>query len=167
MELKKLETIVEAVLFASGDAVSLETLSEIIGIDKVTLENLINRMMETYTQQNRGIQIREINGGYQLCSNPDYYEYIEKLFEPRQKQGLSQAALETLAIIAYNQPITKVEVEKIRGVNSDSAINSLLERNLIREAGRLDAPGRPILYETTEEFLRVFGYRSLKDLPEI
>lgn len=167
MEISKIEAIVEAMLFASGDTVSLETLAEIIGVDKKTLGLLISRMMDNFIEQNRGIQIREIDGGYQLCSKPEYFDYVKRLFEPRQKQGLSQAALEALAIIAYNQPITKAGVERIRGVSSDSAVNSLIERNLIKESGRMDAPGRPILYETTEEFLRAFGYRSLSDLPRM
>ncbi len=167
MEISKIEAIIEAMLFASGDPVSLETLAEVIGVDKKTLGLLISRMMDNYIEQNRGIQIREIDGGYQLCSKTEYFDYVKRLFEPRQKQGISQAALESLAIIAYNQPITKAGVERIRGVNSDSSINSLIERNLIKESGRMDAPGRPILYETTEEFLRAFGYRSLSDLPQV
>lgn len=167
MEIQKIEGLVEALLFASGDQVHLETLSEITGVDTKTLINIIKRMSDGYTSENRGIQIREINGSYQLCSKPDYFEYVKKLFEPRQKQGLSQAALETLAIIAYNQPAMKVDIEKIRGVNSDSSVNLLLERNLIKEAGRMDAPGKPILYETTDEFLRAFGYKSLAELPPV
>lgn len=165
MEFKKLESIIEAMLFAAGDPVPQETLLEVLEIDKKTLGLIVAQMTDNYTNQSRGIIIREINGGYQLCSNPDYFEYVKRLFEPRQKQGLSQAALETLAIVAYNQPATKAGVERIRGVNSDSAINSLVERNLVIEAGRMDAPGKPILYETTEEFLRAFGYKSLADLP--
>ncbi|MGE5473310.1 MAG: SMC-Scp complex subunit ScpB [Ignavibacteriales bacterium] len=167
MEIQKIEGLVEALLFASGEPVHLETLSEITGVDAKTLVNIINRLSDAYISENRGIQIREINGAYQLCSKVDYFEYVKKLFEPRQKQGLSQAALETLSIIAYNQPSTKVEIEKIRGVNSDSSVNLLLERNLIKEAGRMDAPGKPILYETTEEFLRAFGYKSLAELPPV
>ena len=166
LEIRKIESVIEALLFASGDPVPLETLSDIVEVDKKTLRHLINRMMDNFNDQDRGIQIREIDGGYQLCSKPDYYDFVKRLFEPRQKQGLSQAALEALAIAAYNQPITKVSVERIRGVNSDSAINSLVERNLLKEAGRMDAPGRPILFETTEEFLRCFGYKSLADLPK-
>lgn len=167
MELQKIESIVEAMLFASGDPVSVETLSEVTGVDKKTLGLVINRMMDGFISQDRGIMIREIDGSYQLCSRPEYFEYVKKLFEPRQKQSLSQAALETLAAVAYNQPVTRLEVEKVRGVNSDSAINSLLERTLIKEVGRMDAPGKPILYATTDEFLRAFGYKSLADMPRI
>ena len=115
----------------------------------------------------RGILMREIDGSYQLCTRPEHFEYISRLVEPRQKQALSQAAFETLAIVAYNQPVTRARIEMIRGVNSDSSIATLIERNLIREAGRLDSPGRPMLYETTEEFLRSFGFKSVKDLPLI
>ncbi|ABN51923.1 MAG TPA: SMC-Scp complex subunit ScpB [Hungateiclostridium thermocellum] len=166
MDLKKLEGIFEGMLFASGDKVSIEKLSSITGIDKKTVKLVINNMIVKYNNDpSRGITIREINNGYQLCSKPEYYDYIKQLFEPKQRSGLSQAALETLAIIAYNRPITKAKIEQIRGVNSDSAITKLLEKNLIREAGRLDAPGKPVLYETTDEFFRSFGFKSDADLP--
>jgi len=166
MDIKKLEGIIEGLLFASGDRLSIEKICEIVGLDKKTVKLVINNMIVSYNDNPaRGITIREINNGYQLCSKPELYEYVKVLFEPKQKSGLSQAAFETLAIIAFNRPITKAKIEQIRGVNSDSAITKLLERNLIREAGRLDAPGKPILYETTEEFFRSFGYKSDSDLP--
>jgi len=167
LEINKIEGLIEALLFAAGEPVHLDTISEISGVDAKTLTNIINRLSDSYNSENRGIQIREINGGYQLCSKTIYFEQVKKLFEPRQKQGLSQAALETLSIIAYNQPATKVQIEKVRGVISDSSVNLLIERNLIKEAGRMDAPGKPILYETTEEFLRAFGYKSLAELPPV
>lgn len=166
MDLKKLEGIIEGLLFASGDRLSLEKICEIAGIDKKAARLVINNMVVNYNNNpSRGITIREINNGYQLCSKPELYEYVKVLFEPKQKSGLSQAAFETLAIIAYNRPITKAKIEQIRGVNSDSAVAKLIEKNLVREAGRLDAPGKPILYETTEEFFRSFGYSSDRDLP--
>ncbi|HHV60060.1 MAG TPA: SMC-Scp complex subunit ScpB [Clostridiaceae bacterium] len=165
MDIKEIESVVESLLFASGDALSLDKMCEIIEVDRKTLKNIISSMIVKYNNSSRGIMIREIDDGYQLCTKPDYHEYIAKLFVPRQKQGLSQAAFETLAIIAYNQPVTRAKIESLRGVNSESSITRLLERNLIKEAGRLDAPGKPILYETTEEFLRCFGFSSLKDLP--
>lgn len=166
MDLKKLEGIIEGLLFASGDRLSLEKICEIAGIDKKTAKLVINNMIVNYNNDpSRGITIREISNGYQLCSKPELYDYVKVLFEPKQKSGLSQAAFETLAIIAFNRPITKAKIEQIRGVNSDSAIAKLMERNLIKEAGRLDAPGKPILYETTEEFFRSFGYKSDSDLP--
>lgn len=112
----------------------------------------------------RGILIREINGSYQLCTRFEHYEYLKKLFEPKQRQGLSQAAFETLAIIAYKQPIIKSKIESIRGVSCESSLEKLLEKNLIKEAGRMEVPGKPILYETTIEFLRGFGLNSIKDL---
>ncbi|MCX7923296.1 MAG: SMC-Scp complex subunit ScpB [Clostridia bacterium] len=167
MEIKEIEAIVEALLFAAGDVLSLDKIAEAIEIDKKTTRLIIANMIDNYRISNRGIMLREINSGYQLCTKPNYYEYIKKLYEPRQKQGLSQAAFETLAIIAYNQPITKAKIEQIRGVNSDSAVTRLLERNLIKEAGRLDAPGKPILYESTEEFLRCFGFKSINELPSL
>ncbi len=166
MDLKKLEGIIEGLLFASGDRISLEKICEIAGIDKKVAKLVINNMIVNYNDNpSRGITIREISNGYQLCSKPELYEYVKVLFEPKQKSGLSQAAFETLAIIAYNRPITKAKIEQIRGVNSDSAVTKLIEKNLVKEAGRLDAPGKPILYETTEEFFRSFGYKSDSDLP--
>lgn len=165
MEINEIEAIIEALLFAAGDVLPMEKLSEIIDIDRKTLKHIMNNMIDAFLASNRGIIIREINNGYQLCTRPEYYEYLKRLVEPRQKQGLSQAAFETLSIIAYKQPVTKGKIEQIRGVSSESAVSRLLERNLIKEAGRMDAPGKPILYETTEEFLRAFGFRSIGDLP--
>lgn len=159
------ETIIEAVLFASGDPVPLEKLAEIIERDKRTTREILAAMEYKFQHSGRGIMLREIDGAWQLCTKPELDSYISKLNVARKKQGLTQAAYETLAIIAYNQPVTKAYIEQIRGVNSEGVIMKLLERNLIREAGRDDAPGRPKLYETTEEFLRVFGFSSLRDLP--
>ncbi|NLY43827.1 MAG: SMC-Scp complex subunit ScpB [Clostridiaceae bacterium] len=167
MDIKEVESIIEGVLFASGYALHINKLAEILQIDKDTLRSILARMMDYYNYERRGIQIIEIDDCYQFCTRPEHYEYIQKIVEPRQKQGLSKAALETVAIIAYNQPITRSGIEEIRGVNCDSAIRSLLERGLIEESGRLDAPGKPILYKTTQEFLRCFGLKSLKDLPQI
>lgn len=165
MEIREMEAIIEGLLFASGDPVSLEKLAEILELDKKTARLLLSNMTVSLQNAKRGVMLREIDGSYQLCSRPEHYEYIRKLIEPRQKQALSQAAFETLSIVAYNQPVTRTRIEMIRGVSSDSAITRLLERNLIKEAGRLDSPGKPILYETTEEFLRSFGFKSIKELP--
>lgn len=165
VEIRNIEAIIEGLLFASGDALSIDRISEILDVDKKTLRLIMSNMVSNFKNSSRGIMIREINNAYQLCTRPEHFEYIKYLNEPRQKQGLSQAAFETLSITAYNQPITKAKIEQIRGVNSDSAVARLLERNLIREAGRLDAPGKPILYETTDEFLRSFGFKSIADLP--
>lgn len=162
---ERIEGIIESLLFMSGDLLSSDTIAEILELDKKSVKQIINEMKEKYKSENRGINIREINDSYQFYTKPEYSNYVNKLFEPRQKQVLSQAAYETLAIVAYNRPITKARIDDIRGVNSDSSIASLMERNLIREAGRVDSPGRPILYETTEEFLRCFGFSSHEDLP--
>ena len=161
------ETIIEAVLFAAGDPVPLDKLAEIIEKDKKTTRGILTNMQYKFEHSARGIMLRELDGSWQLCTKPDLDPYIAKLGAIRKKPGLTQAAYETLAIIAYNQPVTRAYIEQIRGVNSDSVIMTLMERNLIREAGRDDAPGRPKLYETTEEFLRVFGFSSLRELPPL
>lgn len=165
MEIREMEAVIEGLLFAAGDPLELEKIAEILEIDKKSARLILNNMVINYGNSKRGIMMREIDGSYQLCTRFEHYDYIRRLFEPRQKQALSQAAFETLAIIAYNQPITRNKIEQIRGVNSDSAVTRLVERNLVREAGRLDSPGKPVLYETTEEFLRSFGFKSTADLP--
>ena len=165
--IESLEAIIEGVLFAAGDAVPLDRISEIIEVDKRTTKIILNNLISKYQNSQRGIMLREINNAFQLCTRIEHNEYIKKLFEPRQRQGLSQAAFEVLAIVAYNKPITRAKIEQIRGVNSDSAISKLIERNLIKEAGRLDSPGKPMLYESTEEFLRSFGFKSIADLPRL
>lgn len=167
MEIKEIEAVIEGLLFAAGDVLSFDRIAEILEIDKKTLKLIINNMIISFQNSTRGVIIREIDGGYQLCTRAEHHDYLKKLFEPRQKQGLSQAAFEALAIIAYNQPVTRTKIEQIRGVNSDSAVTKLLERNLIREAGRMDCPGKPILYEATEEFLRSFGYKSIGEIKSL
>jgi len=166
-DLREIEAALEAVLFSAGDAVPLEKLAEIIGQDKKTTASILSGMDMKYKSSNRGIMLRQLGSKYQLCTKPEYDEYIAYLGTGRKKQGLSQAAYEVLAIIAYHQPITKAHIEHIRGVNSDNVIATLLEKNLICEAGRQEGPGRPKLYGTTEEFLRVFGFSSLNDLPQL
>lgn len=165
MDISTIESIIESLIFSYGDALSLDKICEILELDKKTVKNLIKNFMDNYNRANKGIIIREINDKYQMCSNPQYFDYVSKLYQIRQKQALSQAAYEVLSIIAYNQPITKAKIEQIRGVNSDSAVTRLLERNLVKEAGKLEAPGRPRLYETTDEFLKCFGFKSIRDLP--
>lgn len=165
MDISTIESIVESLIFSYGDALSLDKICEILELDRKTARNIMRNMMDTYNNSNRGIIIREMDEKYQMCSKPEYFEYVSKLYQIRQKQALSQAAYEVLSIIAYNQPMTKAKLEQIRGVNSDSAITRLIERNLIKEAGKLDTPGRPRLYETTDEFLKCFGFKSLRDLP--
>jgi len=166
-DLREIESVLEAVLFAAGDSVSLDKLSEIIGQDKKTTASILSGLEMKYKNSNRGIMLRQLGGNYQLCTKPEYDEYIAYLGTGRRKQGLSQAAYEVLAIIAYHQPVTKAHVEHIRGVNSDNVISTLMEKNLICEVVRQEAPGRPKLYGTTEEFLRVFGFSSINDLPQL
>lgn len=165
MEIYQIENIIESLIFSYGDPLPLDKICEILELDRKTARSLMKNYMDKYNSSDRGIIIREINEKYQMCSNPNYFEYVSKLYQIRQKQALSQAAYEVLSIIAYNQPITKAKIEQIRGVNSDSAVTRLLERNLVKEAGKLDVPGRPRLYETTDEFLKCFGFKSIRDLP--
>ena len=165
MDISTIESIIESLIFSYGDALPLDKICEILELDRKTARNLMKNFIDSYNSSNRGIILREINDKYQMCSNPRYFEYVSKLYQVRQKQALSQAAYEVLSIIAYNQPITRAKIEQIRGVNSDSAVTRLLERNLVREAGKLDVPGRPRLYETTDEFLKCFGFKSVRDLP--
>ena len=166
MEINEIEAAVEAILFASGDSVQFEKLCQVLALDKKTAKSILNNLIQKYESSGHGIMIREINDGYQMCSKPSCQQYIASVFEPRQRQGLSQAAYETLAIVAYNEPVTKAKIENIRGVNSDSPIARLVERGLITDAGRLESPGRPMLFKTTDEFLRSFGIRSVADLPQ-
>jgi segregation and condensation protein B len=167
MDGKELKSIIEALLFVSGDPVSLKDIAGVLDLDQKEVYEIIKEMKDQFNYERRGIQIIEVEGHFQLSTRPEHYEYIQKLHSPQRKQGLSQAALETLAIIAYKQPITRAEIDAIRGVQSDKAINTLLERKLVREVDRLETVGRPILYGTTVEFLRYFGFKSIKELPEL
>ncbi len=167
MDIREIETIIEAMLFAAGGPVSLEKISDILELDKKTCRSIADNMIVKFQESGRGITIREIGKGYQMCSKAECFDYVRKLFSIRQKQGLSQAAFETLAIIAYNQPVTRAKIEALRGVNSDSALSKLIDCSLVIEGGRMEAPGRPVLYKTTENFLRSFGYKTLSDLPSI
>lgn len=165
MEIQKIKAIIEAVLFASGRIVTEEELVLTLEIDKKQIEEIIRNMQEEYKE--RGIEIIKIDNGYQLCSKKEYYEYIYPILDKRAKPNLSQAALETLAIIAYNPRATRAEIEAIRGVNSDGTIYKLLDYGLIEDAGKADLPGRPTTYKTTPEFLKMFGYESLTKLPDL
>ncbi len=165
MDIREIKSIVEGLLFVAGDAVPIKEICSIINIDETTLKRIVNQMMDTFSEENRGVQIIEVNNCYQFCTRPEHYEYIERLVKPQGRQGLSQASLETLAIIAYKQPITKSQVDYIRGVKSEGCISRLIEKGLIEETGRMDGPGRPILYGTTDNFLRLFGLKNLKELP--
>lgn len=158
---------VEALLFAAGKPVTLKSLCEILEKEKEEIKEALQALEMNLIERKSGIQLVKLNDAYQLATLEIYYDYVCKLLDNRSKPSLSQAALEVLAIIAYNPKVTRAEMEKIRGVSSDSAMNKLLEYNLIEEAGRMDAPGRPMMYQTTDEFLKMFGYTSLKDLPDL
>ncbi len=167
MERKKQEAVLEAVLFTMGDSVELSKLAEVIEEDKEQTRQILLEMKERFAAQERGIDLVELEDAFQLCTRTDLYEYLIKVAKSPRKYILTDACLETLSIIAYKQPVTRSDVEKIRGVNSDHAINRLVEFELVTELGRLDAPGRPLLFGTTEEFLRRFGISSLELLPEL
>ena len=165
MKMQKMKEIIEAILFATGRIVTQEELVLALEIDKNQLEEIIKIMQEDY--KSRGIEIIKVENGYQLCTKKEYYDYIYPILDKRAKPNLSTAALETLAIIAYNQRATRAEIEAIRGVNSDGTIYKLLDYGLIEDAGKADLPGRPTTYKTTSEFLKMFGYESLTNLPEL
>lgn len=165
MEIQRMKETIEAILFSAGRIVTQEELVLALEIDKKQLEEIINSMKEDY--KTRGIEIIKIEDGYQLCTKKEYYEYIYPILDKRAKPNLSNAALETLAIIAYNQRATRAEIEAIRGVNSDGTIYKLLDYGLIEDAGKADLPGRPTTYKTTVEFLKMFGYESIENLPEL
>ncbi len=164
---KKRESIVEAVLFTMGESVELRQLAAAIGEGEDIARQTIEALRETYDKEKRGIQIIELDKSYQMCTRAEYYENLIQVAATPKKHVLSDVVLETLSIIAYKQPVTKMEIEKIRGVKSDHAVNRLIEYNLVYEVGRLDAPGRPALFATTEEFLRRFGIGSMEELPDM
>ena len=157
----------EAILFSMGDSVELGTIAKALQLDLDTTKRLMANMMEKYQEEGRGLQIIELEDSYQMCTKKEYYEYLIRIALQPKKPSLTEVMLETLSIIAYKQPVTKSEIEKIRGVKCDHAINKLVEYNLVKELGRLDAPGRPILLGTTEEFLRSFGVQGIDDLPAV
>lgn len=167
MEIGKIEAIIEAILFACGREVKITELVSALEMNEEDIIKIIESMKEEFKKQNRGIEIIRMNDSYQMCTKKEYYEYIYPVVDKRSKPNLSNAALEILAIIAYNSGVTKAEIEMIRGVNSDATIYKLMEYNLIEEAGKLDAPGKPMSYKTTLNFLKMFGYNSLEDLPNL
>ena len=167
MDRRRAEAAIEAILFAVGESVELDKLAKAIEQDKETTRKIVSHMMERYREEDRGIQIIELEDAYQLCTKNEMYEYLIRVAKQPKKLTLSDVVMETLSIIAYKQPITRLEIEKIRGVKSDHAVNKLIEYNLVCEVGRLDAPGRPLLFGTTEEFLRRFSVTSLDELPGI
>ncbi len=167
MEISKAKGVIEAILFAAGREVKIGELMSSLELSSEEIITIIESMKQDYKEENRGLQIINIGEAYQLCTKQDYYEYLYAILDKRNKPNLSQAALETLAIIAYNPRITRAEIESIRGVNSDGTIYKLLDYNLIQETGKLDAPGKPGTYGVTEEFFRVFGFSNLEELPEL
>ena len=164
---RQMKAAVEAILFAMGGSVEVEKIAAALEMKVESTEELLADMMEQYKKEDRGIQIVELEHAYQLCTKKEMYEYLIRVAKQPKKATLSDVALETLSIIAYKQPVTRLDVEKIRGVTCDHAINRLVEYNLVEELGRLDAPGRPLLFGTTEQFLRSFGVGSLEELPEL
>ena len=167
MEKKNYKAIVEAILFTMGESVELTKIANTIELDAKETKKILEDLQNEYNTSDRGITIIELDGSYQMCTKTDMYEYLIKIAKQPKKRVLTDVLLETLSIIAYKQPITRVEIEKIRGVSCDHAVNKLLEYGLITELGRLDAPGRPLLFGTTEEFLRCFGVKSLDELPTV
>lgn len=164
---KELLGAVEAILFAMGESVSLSKIASAIGKDETEAKRLLEELKKQYQKKERGIQLIELEDSYQLCTKPELYDYLIQVAKQPKKHVLTDVLLETLAIVAYKQPVTKIEIEKIRGVKSDHAVNKLVEYDLVCEVGRLDAPGKPLLFGTTEEFLRRFGVQSVEELPSI
>lgn len=167
MGIKKLEAVIEAILFTMGESVELSKIAAAIDHDEETTKKIINNMMDRYESEDRGIKIIELEASYQMCTKNEMYDYLIKVAKQPKKHVLTDVLMETLSIIAYKQPITKLEIEKIRGVKSDHAVNKLIEYNLVCELGRLEAPGRPLLFGTTEDFLRTFGVQSIEELPMV
>ena len=167
IEMKEIESAIEGILFASGEPVHVDRICVALELDRPTADQVLQKLMDYYSYERRGIRLLHIEDSWQLCSAPDYADYIRKAFEIRKPAKLSQPALEVLTIIAYYQPTTRAFVDQIRGVDSAYTMGLLQERKLIEECGRLQVPGRPHLYRTTKQFLRAFHLTSLEDLPEM
>lgn len=165
MENKK--AVLEAILFTMGGSVEINQLACVIEEDKKTTRKLLKELKEEYEKREGGITLMALEDSYQMCTKPEMYEYLIKIAKAPKKFVLTETVLETLSIVAYKQPVTRIEIEKIRGVSCDHAINKLVEYDLVHEVGRLDAPGRPLLFGTTEQFLRSFGVKNLEELPEL
>jgi len=167
MELSEAKSIIEAVIFASSEPVSVDQLARLIEVDQEIVERLVNELQQEYDTMRRSFQIVEVANGFQICTRDEYASWIRNFYTTEISSRLSVSALEALAIIAYRQPVTRAEIEEIRGVNSDSVLHTLLERNMIKVIGRKRAPGKPMIYGTTTEFLLHFGLRDLSELPSI
>lgn len=167
VEIHKLEGVIEAILFTVGESVELSKIASAVEHDEETTRKIIRQMMDKYEAEDRGVRIIELENSFQMCTKKEMYEYLIKIAKQPRRFVLTDVLLETLSIVAYKQPVTKLEIEKIRGVKSDHAVNKLVEYNLVCEVGRLDAPGRPLLFGTTEEFLRRFSIQSVEELPSL
>ena len=167
MDFDTKQAIIEAMMFATGGIVTVQDIMKALEIGSSEIDTVMLKLKEKYEKTSSGIELLKVDDGYQLCTKREFYEYVYPLIDKRTKPNLSNSALETLAIIAYNPKITRAEIEAIRGVSSDGTIYKLIEYNLIEEAGKLDAPGRPNMYKTTKEFLKMFGISSLDELPEL
>ena len=164
----EMKAVLESVLFTMGESVDTGRLSQVLEISAKETAALLKEMKQEYDEdESRGVTLMELEGAYQMCSKPNMYEWLIKIASTPRKYTLTDSLLETLSIIAYKQPVTKMEIEKIRGVSCDHAVNRLVEFDLVMEVGRMDAPGRPLLFGTTEQFLRSFGVTSLEDLPRM
>lgn len=167
MEKEKLKGVIEAILFASGRVVKIRELMSLLEVNSDEIISSIAELEQEYALAGRGLEIVRVEDGYQLASKKEYHEYIYPMISKGAKPTLSQASLEVLSIIAYNSRATKVDVDTIRGVDSSASIYRLLEYNLIEQAGKADLPGKPMTYRVTDEFLKMFGLKSIKDLPEL
>ena len=165
MEIKKIQGAIEAILFSSGDPVEEDKIAEILNLDKPTVSKILKNLTDKFSVEDSGIKIIKLDDSYQMCSNSKYGEYVKKILDIRRNTPLSQASLEVLAIIAYNQPVTKAFIEQIRGVDCSGVLGSLTVKGLIEERGRLELPGRPLIYGTTPNFLRCLNISSLSELP--
>ena len=167
MEFREIECVLEGILFSSGEPVPLERLCVVLELDRKTVESILQRLSDYYAFERRGIRLLCLDSAYQLCSAPEYADSIRRCLDMRRTPALSQAAVEVLSIIAYYQPVTRAYIDSVRGVDSSYTVGMLTERGLLEPCGRLDAPGRPTLYRTSETFLRVMGISALEELPEL
>src|SRR5690554_3470574 len=167
MEKKEKIGIIEGLLFAAGEAVSIKEIARIINEDINKTEILLNEMKDIFDYERRGIQIKKIKDQYQLATRSEHYDYIKKIMVTNNSTGLSKAALETLAIVAYKQPVTRMDIENLRGVKCERSLQKLIDKSLIKIIGRLNSPGKPMVYATTNEFLKYIGIESLDQLPDI
>lgn len=162
---KRLKGIIEGILFASGEPVALRELEKAMELDGNTIQSLMAELEKDYGSVERGLRLVQVNNTWQLSTKPEHYDFIRQVLGQQEASGLSKAALETLSIIAYRQPITRIDIDNLRGVSSNSSVQRLLDRGLIKEAGRMEAPGRPILYKTTPAFLKTVRLKHIEDLP--